>query len=133
VLVVEDSQINQIVASRGLERCGCRSHVVGDGEAALLALEARHYDAVLMDCQMPVLDGYKATKALRRRETAPEHMPVIAMTANAMEGDRQRCLDAGMDDYITKPMRHAALADMLRRWIPADVGASAAVEPLASA
>jgi PAS domain S-box-containing protein len=118
VLIAEDSPVNRIVASRGLERCGCRSHAVGDGQEALEALQAQHYDAVLMDCQMPILDGYKATTALRRRESGPEHVPVIAMTANAMDGDRQRCLDAGMDDYITKPMRHADLAEMLRRWIP---------------
>jgi PAS domain S-box-containing protein len=120
VLIVEDSQVNRIVASRGLERCGCRSHAVSDGHEALEALLAHHYDAVLMDCQMPVLDGYQATTALRRRESDPEHTPVIAMTANAMDGDRQRCLDAGMDDYITKPMRHSDLAEMLRRWIPND-------------
>jgi PAS domain S-box-containing protein len=133
VLVVEDSPVNQIVASRGLERCGCRSYVVSDGEAALRALATSRYDAVLMDCQMPIMDGYKATKELRRREQPSQRVPVIAMTANAMEGDRQRCLDAGMDDYIAKPMRHAALADILHNWIPADLGASNTPEPLVTA
>jgi CheY-like chemotaxis protein len=102
VLVVEDTPINQIVASRGLERCGCRSDV-------------------LMDCQMPILDGYQTTIELRRREAPGEHTPVIAMTAHAMDGDRQQCLDAGMDDYITKPMRHGELAAVLARWIPSNV------------
>jgi PAS domain S-box-containing protein len=131
VLIVEDSQVNRIVASRALERCGCRFHAVNDGHEALDALQAQHYDAVLMDCQMPILDGYQATTELRRRETGAEHTPVIAMTANAMDGDRQRCLDAGMDDYIAKPMRHADLADMMRLWIPNDQGASDAAKPAA--
>ena len=118
VLVAEDSQINQIVATRVLERCGCRVEVVADGSEALRALATRHYDAVLMDCQMPGMDGYDATAELRRREQGARHTPVIAMTAHAMTGDRERCLDAGMDDYITKPVRHADLANTLQRWIP---------------
>jgi PAS domain S-box-containing protein len=120
VLVAEDSQINQIVAARSLERCGCRVEVVGDGREALNALEARRYDAVLMDCQMPDMDGYQATAELRRRETGVRRTPVIAMTAHAMDGDRKRCLDAGMDDYISKPMRHTALVAALMRWIPSE-------------
>ena len=118
VLVAEDSQINQIVAARSLERCGCRVEVVGDGREALKALEARRYDAVLMDCQMPDMDGYQATAEIRRRESGARRTPVIAMTAHAMDGDRKRCLDAGMDDYISKPMRHTALVAALMRWIP---------------
>ena len=119
VLVAEDSQVNQIVAARTLERCGCRVDVVGDGRAALEALQNQDYDAVLMDCQMPDMDGYQATAELRRRERdAGGHTPVIAMTAQAMDGDRERCIDAGMDDFISKPMRHQHLADTLRRWIP---------------
>jgi CheY-like chemotaxis protein len=120
ILVAEDSPVNQIVAARALERCGCRAEVVGDGREALRALDARHYDAVLMDCQMPILDGYEAAAELRRREGAARHTPVIAMTAHAMDGDRERCLAAGMDDYISKPMRHGDLADVLMRWIPQD-------------
>jgi signal transduction histidine kinase/FixJ family two-component response regulator len=118
VLVAEDSQINQIVAARVLERCGCRVEIVADGGEALRALATRHYDAVLMDCQMPGMDGYDATAELRRREHGTRHTPVIAMTAHAMTGDRERCLDAGMDDYITKPVRHNDLANTLGRWIP---------------
>jgi len=118
VLIAEDSQINQIVATRVLERCGCRVKVVGDGAEALRALAAERFDAVLMDCQMPGMDGYEATRELRQREQGAPHTPVIAMTAHAMAGDRERCIAAGMDDYISKPVRHTDLADMLRRWIP---------------
>ena len=125
VLIAEDSQINQIVAARALERCGCRTHLAGDGEAALDMLALHGYDAVLMDCQMPQLDGYAATRELRRRERGSgRHTPVIAMTAHAMEPDRQRCLDAGMDDYITKPMRYDELVEVLRRWIATGPDAS---------
>ncbi|MGH2852288.1 MAG: ATP-binding protein, partial [Solirubrobacteraceae bacterium] len=123
VLVAEDSQINQIVATRALERCGCRAVVAGDGVEALAALEKQRFALVLMDCQMPNMDGYEATAELRRRER-DRHTPVIATTAHAMDGDKQRCLDAGMDDYISKPMRHADLAGKLRQWIPSDVVAA---------
>jgi CheY-like chemotaxis protein len=121
VLVAEDSPVNQIVAVRALERCGCRAAVANDGAAALDALAKGHFDAVLMDCQMPGVDGYQATAELRRREQAAGegHTPVIAMTASAMEGDLERCLTAGMDDYISKPMRYHVLVDTLRRWVPA--------------
>jgi PAS domain S-box-containing protein len=118
VLVAEDSPVNQIVATRALERCGCRVLVVNDGLQALEALATQRFDAVLMDCQMPAMDGYAATTELRRREQDDRHTPVIAMTAHAMTGDRERCLEAGMDDYITKPVRHADLSEALLRWIP---------------
>ena len=118
VLVAEDSPVNQIVAVRTLERCGFRAEVASDGREALAALAAARYDAVLMDCQMPGMDGYEATAELRRRERDGGHRtPVIAMTAHAMAGDRERCLAAGMDDYIGKPMRSQALAEVLGRWI----------------
>ena len=121
VLVAEDSQINQIVAVRALERCGCRVEVVGSGTEALEALARERYDAVLMDCQMPTLDGYEATAELRRREAGGGHTIVIAMTAHAMDGDRDRCIAAGMDDYISKPMRHGDLLEVLQRALPAEV------------
>ena len=117
VLVVEDSPVNRLVAVHVLERCGFRSHVVNDGREALQALSSQRYDAVLMDCQMPDIDGYEATKELRRRENGGRHTPVIAMTAHAMTGDRERCIEAGMDDYVTKPVRMQTLNDVLRRWI----------------
>jgi len=119
VLIAEDSEINQIVATRAVERCGCRVHVVNDGDEALSALQEQRYDVILMDCQMPNTDGYQATVRIRRGEGPNVRTPIIAMTAHAMDGDRQRCLDAGMDDYITKPMRHPDLAAALRRWIAA--------------
>jgi len=118
VLVAEDSQVNQIVAARALERSGCRVEVVSDGRQALEAMLATRFDAVLMDCQMPELDGYEATAEMRKREPPGQHTPVIAMTAQAMDGDRERCLAAGMDDFISKPMRHADLVEKLRLWIP---------------
>jgi PAS domain S-box-containing protein len=126
VLIAEDSQINQIVAARALERCGCRTLVVGDGLEALEALSREHFDAVLMDCQMPNMDGYEATGELRRREGSGDRTPVIAMTAHAMDGDRRRCLEAGMDDYISKPMRYTDLVVVLARWVPSLAGAVAA-------
>jgi CheY-like chemotaxis protein len=117
VLVVEDSPVNRLVAVHVLERCGFRAHVVNDGREALQALSTQSYDAVLMDCQMPNIDGYEATRELRRRENGIRHTPVIAMTAHAMTGDRDRCLAAGMDDYIAKPVRSQTLVEVLRRWI----------------
>jgi signal transduction histidine kinase/ActR/RegA family two-component response regulator len=116
VLVVEDSPVNRVVATRVVERCGYHVHAVNNGQEALDALSARHYDAILMDCQMPELDGYEATREIRRREGSDRHTPIIAMTAHAMDGDRERCLLAGMDDYIAKPVRGQALAELLARW-----------------
>jgi PAS domain S-box-containing protein len=121
VLIAEDNPVNQVVAVHQLERCGCRTRVAGDGAATLEALAEGHFDAVLMDCQMPGIDGYEATAELRRRERAAgaPRTPVIAMTASAMKGDIERCLAAGMDDYVSKPMRHQVLMETLRRWLPA--------------
>jgi signal transduction histidine kinase/CheY-like chemotaxis protein len=117
VLVVEDSPVNRLVAMHVLERCGFRAHVVNDGREALQALSTQRYAAVLMDCQMPDIDGYEATRELRRRENGGRRTPVIAMTAHAMTGDRERCLEAGMDDYIAKPVRSHTLNEVLRRWV----------------
>jgi len=128
VLVVEDSPVNQVVAVRTLERCGCDAEAVGDGEQALAALSLRSYDAVLMDCQMSGMDGYEATSELRRREAGARRTPVIAMTALAMDGDIERCLAAGMDDYVSKPIRREELVATLQRWI-APQEATAAEEP----
>jgi signal transduction histidine kinase/ActR/RegA family two-component response regulator len=117
VLVAEDNPVNQIVAVAALKRCGCRVEVVSDGRQALNALANRAYAAVLMDCQMPDMDGYETTKHLRLRENGERHVPVIAMTAHAMDGDREKCLAAGMDDYISKPLRRDQLTEVLRIWI----------------
>ncbi len=123
ILVAEDNAVNREIAIRVLVRFGFRAHAVNDGREALDALASRHYDAVLMDCQMPELDGYEATTELRQRENGSQHTPVIAMTAHAMAGDRERCLQAGMDDHIAKPIRPEALIEILNRWVtraPAD-------------
>jgi two-component system, sensor histidine kinase and response regulator len=122
VLLVEDNVVNQRVAERILERLGCRVDVVSNGLQALEALEHTGYDCILMDCQMPEMDGYEATAAIRLRETRTDHhVPIIAMTANAMQGDRERCLAAGMDDYISKPMQPNALAVLLQKYLPSPV------------
>jgi CheY-like chemotaxis protein len=133
VLVVEDSPVNRLVAVRVLERAGFRAHVVNDGREALQALSTQRYDAVLMDCQMPDIDGYEATRELRRREGTGRHTPVIAMTAHAMTGDRERCIAAGMDDYITKPVRSQTLTDMLERWVGTAAGPAPAAPATATA
>ncbi|MGH2850740.1 MAG: response regulator [Solirubrobacteraceae bacterium] len=127
ILVVEDSPVNRVVAVSMLERAGFHVHSVNDGREALDALSTTSYDAVLMDCQMPNLDGYEATRELRRRERDGRHTPVIAMTAHAMDADRERCIAAGMDDYLTKPVRAQVLTATLERWTQS--AATAPAEP----
>ena len=119
VLLVEDNPVNQRVAQRLLELHGLDVTAVGDGREAVERLEREPFDVVLMDCLMPVMDGYMATRLWRERERAAgaAHLPIVAMTANAMAGDRERCLASGMDDYISKPLDRAALAQLLRRWL----------------
>ncbi|MEA2301445.1 MAG: two-component system, sensor histidine kinase and response regulator, partial [Solirubrobacteraceae bacterium] len=115
VLVAEDNTVNQLVAVRLLEKRGFRVDVAADGRQALEMHERRRYDAIFMDCQMPELDGYEATGEVRRREGAERHTPIIAMTANAMKGDRERCLRSGMDDYVGKPLAADRLDEVLER------------------
>ena len=117
VLVVDDSTTNQLVAVGILEHLGYSSEVAADGSEALASLERGGFDAVLMDCQMPGMDGYEATRRLRATEQGPR-LPVIAMTAGAVAGDRERALAAGMDDYVAKPVVPDDLLAALRRWIP---------------
>jgi len=117
VLVAEDNLVNQKVARLTLERLGYRVHVVPNGVEALAALEREPFDVILMDCQMPEMDGFEATLEIRRREGRSSHRPIIAMTASAMQGDRERCFVVGMDDYIAKPVQPAALDRILRQWI----------------
>jgi CheY-like chemotaxis protein len=119
ILLVEDYVINQAVALGQLETLGYCADVVADGFDALRALDLAHYDVVLMDCQMPKLDGYAASAAIRNREAKRadgRHTPIIAMTANAMLGDREKCIAAGMDDYITKPIQAHDLKRVLEVW-----------------
>jgi PAS domain S-box-containing protein len=117
VLVAEDNDINQLVATALLAQLGYEADVAGDGRVALDLVSRRRYDAVLMDCQMPEMDGYAATAELRRREAGGPRTPVIALTAGARAEDRDRCLAAGMDDHLAKPLGPAALAEALNRWV----------------
>lgn len=125
ILVVEDNPVNQLVALGLLEALGYVATTADDGQCALEILETETFDAVLMDVQMPRLDGYATTRAIRAAECAGERLPILAMTAAAIEGERERCLEAGMDDFLTKPVNPAALATMIAQWI----GDEKAAEP----
>jgi CheY-like chemotaxis protein len=118
VLLVEDNPVNRSVALKMLDKLGLSADAAEDGEKALAALGKRAYDLVLMDCQMPRMDGYEATRRIRRMEGAVGMIPIIALTAHAMSGDRERCIEAGMDDYIAKPFSRDALMSVLEAWLP---------------
>jgi signal transduction histidine kinase/DNA-binding response OmpR family regulator len=117
ILVAEDNPVNQQLARAMLLRLGYQTDVVGNGQEAVESVKNVPYDLVLMDCQMPVMDGFEATRAIRERENGARHTRIVAVTANAMEGDRERCLDAGMDDYLSKPFRAGDLRRVLDRWL----------------
>ena len=117
VLVVDDNTANQKVALRMVERLGYRADVAGTGAEAVAMVGRGHYNAVLMDCQMPDTDGYEASRQIRHNERGGRHVPIIAMTAEALAGERERCLAAGMDDYITKPVKLHVVAAVLERWL----------------
>jgi two-component system, sensor histidine kinase and response regulator len=119
ILLVEDNPVNREVAVGMLESLGCVARTAENGWLALEEMNNDAYDAVLMDCQMPVMDGLTATTELRRREqnAGGARLPIIALTANAMEGDRERCLAAGMDDFLSKPFSQQQLAALLKRWL----------------
>ncbi len=117
VLIAEDNPVNRLIASHQVEHLGYRAAAVCNGLEALEALERESYDLVLMDCQMPELDGYEATRRIRRREAADEHVPVIAVTAHAMKGEREKCLASGMDDYVSKPYHVETLDAVMSRWL----------------
>ncbi|MEJ2528613.1 MAG: response regulator [Gammaproteobacteria bacterium] len=121
IILAEDNLVNQKVAKTLLDRLGLKVTVVDNGAKAVAQWEKTGCDLILMDCQMPELDGYDATAQIRRSEHGSgSHVPIVALTANAMETDRERCLDAGMDDYISKPFRQGQLVSVLQRWLPAD-------------
>ncbi|HYN99397.1 MAG TPA: ATP-binding protein [Actinomycetota bacterium] len=119
VLVVEDNKVNQLVALATIEQLGYAADLANNGLEALEALAQARYAAVLMDCQMPEMDGYTATRRIREKEGLMHRTPVIAMTAAAMQGDRERCIEAGMDDYICKPITPEEVEDALLRWTSA--------------
>jgi two-component system sensor histidine kinase/response regulator len=125
ILLVEDVPVNQELGRIMLEDLGCCVDTAWNGREALEAIEREVYDIVLMDCQMPEMDGYEATRKVRERETVaagserPGHQVIVALTAHAMQGDRQACLDAGMDDYLSKPFSTVQLSDVLSRWLSA--------------
>ncbi|MFC1499809.1 response regulator, partial [Candidatus Zixiibacteriota bacterium] len=117
ILLAEDNPVNQKVASIMLEKAGYQVDVADNGQEAMEALERSSYTMVLMDVQMPEMDGFEATAAIREKEEqSGQHLPIIAMTAHAMEGDRERCLDAGMDDYLAKPIQPKELMAVLEKW-----------------
>jgi CheY-like chemotaxis protein len=124
VLLVEDNNINQIIASRMLERLGLTHEIANNGREALEKIQAHTYDLILMDVQMPEMDGMDATRALRawEIENARPRLPVIAMTANALSGDRSDCLASGMDDHLAKPVRVETLRALLAHWLPKQAG-----------
>lgn len=117
ILVVEDNKINQLVIGQMLKSLGYPYDVAENGLKAIEALDEQHYDLVLMDCQMPELDGYEATRRIRAAENVTQHKTIIALTAHATRGERERCLAAGMDDYLAKPLRRHQLAATLVRWL----------------
>jgi signal transduction histidine kinase/DNA-binding response OmpR family regulator len=129
ILVAEDNPVNQQLARAMLLRLGHQADCVGNGVEAVESVARVPYDLVLMDCQMPVMDGFEATRTIREREGDARHTVIVAVTANAMTGDRERCLAAGMDDYLAKPFRAADLSRVLERWVPATSAVAAAGEP----
>src|SRR5208337_1388420 len=124
VLLAEDNEINQKVAKTMLLTLGLDVDVVANGREAINALDLKSYDLILMDCQMPEVDGYEASRMIRSKEAAlatgadKPHIPIIALTAHAMEGDRELCLAAGMDDYLSKPFNSKGLSELIERWLP---------------
>jgi len=117
LLLAEDNPVNQKVACKMLEKLGYRVDVAGNGQEAVAAHERMRYPLIFMDCQMPEVDGFEATALIRKMEGTSAHTPIVAMTANAMQGDRERCLAAGMDDYVAKPVRPKDLQTILETWL----------------
>ena len=119
VLLAEDNMINQKVVLHMLDKLGCITDTVTNGDGAVKALEMNEYDLVLMDCQMPEMDGFEATTKVRAVDSNVKNrkIPIIALTANAMKGDKEKCIQAGMDDYLSKPLRKDELVKVLSKWL----------------
>lgn len=115
VLVAEDNLVNQLLTRRMLEKRGFRVDVACNGRLAVQMHKSGSYDLIFMDCQMPELDGYAATTAIRKQEMAGHHTPIIALTASTLKGERDRCVAAGMDDYLAKPLSQADLDATITR------------------
>jgi CheY-like chemotaxis protein len=128
ILVVEDNAVNQKVAIRMLQKLGFRCDVAGNGLEAVDALKRCRYDLVFMDCQMPEMDGYEATQEIRKLEGKDHHTPIVAMTAEALQGDREKCIAAGMDDYVAKPIQQGELVRVTSQYLPATGKNSEAAE-----
>jgi len=122
LLVAEDNALNQRVVLKIVEELGLHADVAGNGRDAIEARERVPYDIIFMDCQMPVLDGFAAAAEIRKREGNARHSVIVAMTANALGDDPERCLAAGMDDYISKPVRSCDFAQAIRTWQPVPAG-----------
>jgi CheY-like chemotaxis protein len=125
ILLAEDNQVNRVIVTRLLEKRGHTLVTVENGREAVTAVETQDFDLVLLDVQMPVMDGLQAVGLIRRREeeTGKSHVPVIALTAHAMQGDRERCLAAGMDDYLSKPINREDLFRVIERMVQSNLAA----------
>ena len=118
ILIAEDNAINQKVIERMVQKLGHQVNLVTNGKEAIEALSSDDYGLIFMDCQMPEMDGFEACREIRRAEKGTR-IPIVAITANAMKGDRERCLAAGMDDYVSKPFKQDDLRLVIERWMPA--------------
>ncbi len=134
ILLAEDNAVNQLLARRLLERNGHTVVLAGNGREAVHLLQTEAFDIALMDVQMPEMDGFEATQAIRERErVSGEHLPIVALTAHAMKGDEERCLAAGMDGYITKPLRPKELFAIIDKLVPASSGADFSLKTIEAA
>jgi CheY-like chemotaxis protein len=118
ILIVEDIKVNILLMKKILEKHDCNVFSVTNGKEAVVAVQDNEYDLIFMDCQMPEMDGFEATRAIRKNEKQNHYIPIVALTADAMVGDREKCLAAGMDDYLNKPLKVEQVARMLEKWLP---------------
>ncbi len=126
ILIVEDNPVNQMVLKKIVHSLGHDCRVACDGEEAVTMADQQVFDLIFMDCQMPHMDGFEATRIIRSESNANRATPIVAVTANAMEGDRQRCLDAGMNDYLKKPVKPAMIEDIVQKWVAGQAGSKKA-------